>query len=352
MFTGALAMTMGAKKLNAFDAGTAIGGAPLQIRDKELIKAPKLNKGDCIGIVAPGTSVSDPDDLHKAREAAEYFGLKYKMGDYVTKGSGYKSRTAEERLSDVHKMFADEEVKAVICIRGGYGSPQLLDRIDYDLIRKNPKIFMGYSDITAMLLAINRYAGLVTFHGPVMLSAFSNYTIDYFKKALFSSEPIGKAENSKEKNSFREVFPIRTVVGGKAEGMLIGGNLSLICNTLGTPYEIDTKDKIFFIEDVGEEPYRIDRMLTQLRLAGKFHQAAGIVVGYCKGCDGDVLQPSKVWDYSLGEIIDNIIGKVGKPCIHGLTIGHTSNQITLPIGVKASLDADDKSLTILESGVI
>lgn len=317
-----------------------------------LIKPQCLKPGDTVGVVAPGTAVSDPDDISRAKEAIEYFGLKMKLGKYVLKGNGYKSRTVEERLIDLHSMFKDPEVKAVICIRGGYGSPQLLDSIDYKLIKDNPKIFLGYSDITAMLIAINKMTNLVTFHGPVLLSAFSDYTVSNFKKALFKTEPIGITTNAKDKNTFREVFPIRTVTGGKATGQLVGGNLSMISNTLGTPYEIDTKDKLLFIEDVGEQPYRIDRMLTQLRLAGKLQAAKGIIMGYCKGCDNDVLQPSNVWDYTLGEIVDNILGNLNIPVVHGLTIGHTSNQLTLPIGVSAELDADAKTLNIVESGVV
>ncbi len=325
---------------------------PEQISTYNLIKPAVLKPGDTIGIIAPSTAVSDPDDFKKAKEALDYFGLKMKIGENVLRGSGYKTRSVDERLSDLHTFFDDSEVKAIMCIRGGYGSPQILDGINYDLIRKNPKIFLGYSDITAMHLAINKLSGIVTFHGPVLLSAFSNYTIDYFKKALFSTEPIGISENSKEKNTFREVFPTRTVCKGKAKGRLIGGNLSLVCGTLGTPYEIDTVGKILFIEDVGEEPYRIDRMLTQLRLANKLQAAAGIVIGYCKDCNSDGLQPSRIWDSSLGEIIDNIVGKLNIPALYGLTIGHTSNQITLPLGVMAELDAEAKTLNIIESGVI
>ncbi len=317
-----------------------------------LIKPKMLKPGDTVGVIAPSTAVSDPDDYRKAKEALDYFGLKMKLGDHVKHGNGYKTRSINERLMDLHKFFADDEVNAVIAIRGGYGSPQILDGIDYDLIKSHPKIFLGYSDVTAMHLAIFKKTGLVTFHGPVLLSAFTNYTIDYFKRALFSSEPIGSAENSNDKNSFREVFPIRTISGGKASGRLVGGNLSLICSTLGTQYEIDTKDKLLFIEDVGEEPYSIDRMLTHLKLANKLQSAKGIVVGYCKDCDYSGLQSSRIWDPSLGEVLDSIIGGLGIPAIYGLTIGHTSNQITLPLGVMAELDADSRTLNITESGVI
>ncbi len=310
-----------------------------------------LKQGDTIGIIAPATSVTDPDELAKAKESLNYFGLSAKFGKNILNGTGYKTRTVKERLDDLHSMFADKDVSAVFCLRGGYGSAQLLDKIDYDLIRNNPKIFLGYSDITAMHLAINKLTGLITFHGPVLLSGFSNYTVEYFRKALFDKNPIGKVSNPDTKSGIRLIHPTRTIKPGKASGKLIGGNLTLICSLMGTPYEIDTKGKILFMEDVGEEPYRIDRMLTQLRLAGTLQSASGIVFGECLDCNSDGLQPSHIWDYSLGEVLDNILGKLDIPVFYGLTIGHTSDQVTLPEGANASVDADNCLLEITEACV-
>lgn len=310
-----------------------------------------LKPGDTIGVVAPGTSVSDPDDLQRAREALDYFGLKVKFGKNIAKGSGYKSRSIKERVDDIHDMFTDKTVKGVFCIRGGYGSAQLLDSLDFGLIKENPKVFVGYSDITALHLAINKLSGLVTFHGPVLLSGFSSYSENYFRKALFSTSPVGEIANPNSKNNFRAVHPVRTVNPGKASGKIIGGNLSLISSLMGTRYEIDTKDKILFIEDVGEEPYRIDRMLTQLKLAKKLLNAKGVVFGECKDCNYDGLQSSRAWDFSLGEIIDSIFSDIKIPVFTGLTIGHTSDQATMPLGLEAEIDADKCIINILESGV-
>ncbi|TAL68080.1 MAG: LD-carboxypeptidase [Bacteroidetes bacterium] len=318
----------------------------------DFIRPKALKRGDTIGIIAPATAVTDPDQIGKAIEALNYFGLNYKIEKNVLKGEGYKTRTTEKRLDDLHFMFEDKEISGVFCLRGGYGSAQLLDKIDYDLIKKNPKVFIGYSDITAMHLAINKFSGLITFHGPVLLSGFSNYTADYFSKALFNTNPIGKIVNPESKSGIRLVHPTRTIKPGKATGKLIGGNLSIICSLMGTPYEIDTKDKILFIEDVGEEPYRIDRMLTQLRLAGKLNTAAGIIFGECNECNSDGLNPSHIWDYSLGEVLDNIFKNLNIPVFYGLTFGHTSDQITLPVGVDAEIDADERTLNIIEAGVI
>jgi len=317
----------------------------------EYIHPKALKRGDTVGIIAPATAVTDPDQLDKAVEALNYFGLNAKFGKNVLKGEGYKTRTVDERLDDLHSMFKDKDIAGVFCLRGGYGSPQLLDKIDYELIKNNPKVFIGYSDITAMHLAINKLSKLITFHGPVLLSGFSNYTADYFSKALFKTNPIGKVVNSESKNGIRLVHPTRTIKPGKASGKLIGGNLSLICSLMGTPYEIDTTNKILFIEDVGEEPFRIDRMLTQLRLAGKLNTASGVIFGECQGCNSDGLNPSHVWDYSLGEVLDNILGNLNIPVFYGLTFGHTNDQITLPLGVDAELDAESGTLNIIEAGV-
>jgi muramoyltetrapeptide carboxypeptidase len=249
-------------------------------------------------------------------------------------------------------MFRDPEVKAIFAVRGGYGSEQLLDGIDYPLIRRNPKIFLGYSDITAMHLAIQRHAGVVTFHGPVALSGFSDYTQTWFRRALFSTEPLGAVTNPPETNQLRPKHTLRTIRPGKARGRLIGGNLTLVATTMGTPYEIQAKGRILFLEDVGEEPYSIDRMLTQLRLAGKLNEAAGIIFGECNGCKPREFQQSFDSTFSLGEVLDEILKQANVPVLSGLTIGHTEDQLTLPEGAMATLDAGRQELVIEESGVV
>jgi muramoyltetrapeptide carboxypeptidase len=248
-------------------------------------------------------------------------------------------------------MFNDTGVKGVFAVRGGYGSAHLLDRIDYSLIRKNPKIFLGYSDITALHLAIYKRAGVVTFHGPVAISSYTQYTQTSFRKALFEAKPIGRLTNPPEGNALRPEHTLRTIRGGRASGQLIGGNLSLITSLMGTEFEVDSRGKIFFIEDVEEQPYSIDRMLTQLRLTGKLEGAAGIIFGECADCKPRDFQPSFASPYSLGEVVDNLLGDLKIPVLYGLTIGHTADQLTLPLGVKAVLDADAGILEIPESGV-
>lgn len=316
-------------------------------QQQTLIRPKVLSEGDTVGVIASAIAVSDPDQLAAAERVLDYLGLNMKLGQHVAQGTSYRTRTVEERLSDLHNMFSDPNIKAVLEIEGGYGSSQILDQIDYDLIRQNPKIFTGFSDITALHLAIHKKTGLVTFHGPVAyMAASSDYTLKHFQKTLFQTCPLGQLTNPLEPRPVNPQHPLRTISPGKATGALIGGNLSLISALMGTPYEIETEGKIIFVEEVGESFYSIDRMLTQLRLAGKLQKAAGIIVGECANCEKD-----DIWDPSLGEVLDNLLGNLGIPVFYGLTFGHTEDQLTLPLGVKAEMDADKGILTILEPAV-
>ena len=317
----------------------------------ELIRPKALREGDIVGLITPATYVPDPDRLALAARTLKYFGLRMKMAKNAGKRMGDYHLSINERLDDLHAMFRDPDVKAVFAIRGGYGSIHLLDRIDYDLMRRNPRVFLGYSDITAMHLAINKHAKLVTFHGPITLSRFTDYTQKYFRKALFETQPIGKITNPPESNEVRPSHTLRVIRPGTATGRLIGGNLTLISTTLGTPYEIETRGKIVFLEDVDEEPYSIDRMLTHLRLAGKFDGVAGVIFGECQDCRPKDYKPSTTIPYGLGEVLDNILGDLKVPVLYGLTIGHTDDQLTLPLGVNATLDATNGTLEIKEAAV-
>lgn len=319
---------------------------------QQLLRARKLKPGDTVGLISPSTPVADPDLLQKAERTIKYFGWKLKWGRSVGKKAGYFGSAVADRVDDLHAMFRDPEVAAVFAIRGGYGSSQMLDRIDYDLIRRNPKVFVGYSDITAMHLAIHQKTGLVTFHSPVPLSTFTEYSRKSFLKAINEAAPIGVQTNPPETDLLRPSHTLRTIRPGKATGRLVGGNLTLISTLMGTPYEIDTRGAILFLEDVGEEPYRIDRMLTQLRLAGKFDQAAGVIFGECVDCGPSDYKPFVSAGFSLGEVVDALLGPLKIPVLFGLTIGHTDDQMTLPMGVQATLDADAGTLEIRESAVV
>jgi len=304
------------------------------------MKGKRLEMGDTIGLVAPA-SPSDRSKVEKAEKYLTDMGYKVKTGESVYSSRGYLAGSDEIRARDINNMFADNDVKAVFCLRGGYGSQRILDMVDYELIRKNPKIFMGYSDITALLNAIYQNCGLITFHGPMggdFAGGLGKATKRAMKKALESIEPIGEVPNPETPEVVSE---------GKTGGILVGGNLSIVAASLGTPYEIDTRGKILLLEDVFEEPYSIDRMLTQLRLAGKLEAAAGIVLGDW----GNPEPEDKDSSLTLDEVFSDILKDIGKPVLKGYKIGHCKPNLTVPIGTMACLDTCARSLCILESAV-
>lgn len=305
-------------------------------RRKKLIKPRALQAGDLVGLITPASNPASADSYPPIEENMKALGLRWRYGASVRKFDSYLAGPAAARIEDVHAMFRDPEVKAVLTIRGGYGSPQLLDGLDYGLIRKHPKIFLGYSDITAMHLGIHQRTGLVTMHGPALTKRWPPYSEEHLRRAMFETKPLGVLRNPEGK-------PVRAIRGGRVTAPLIAGNLSLITNLMGTPYEVDCRGKILCIEDVGEDWYRIDRMLTQLRLAGKLNEAAGIVWGECQDCVARTTPP-----HPEALAVDEILKTVRTPVLGGLLIGHTEEQLTLPQGVRATLDADAGTLTIEE----
>ncbi len=316
-----------------------------------MIKPRALKPGDTVGLIAPSSYVFDTWKIEQAVARIEAdLGLKCRLGRNIRSRHGYMAGTEKERLDDLHAMFADPSIAGVFCLEGGYGTERLLDAIDYDLVRKHPKVFLGYSDITGLHLALTKRAGLVTFHGPVALSALPPWTLENLKKALMAPEPIGELLNPPEDDPLSPQFPVHTVTSGKARGTIAGGNLTLISTTMGTPYEIETKGKLLFLEDTGEAPYRIDRMLTQLKLAGKLQEAAGIVWGTCTECTP--AKSSFEVNLSISDLVEEILGPLGKPVLAGLVFGHSKEKVTLPIGVEAELDSGAQKVKIVEPATV
>ena len=308
-----------------------------------------LKPGDTVGLIAPSSYVFDLWRIDDVGPRLAALGLKTKLGTNARARRGYLAGTEEQRLADLHAMFADPDVAAIFCLGGGYGAQRLLDRIDYGLIRRNPKVFLGLSDITALHLAFGKMARLVTFHGPVATSALPAWTLESLRKALFDTTPVGAIGSPPEEDPLAPQFPRHTVSPGTARGETVGGNLTLVSTTMGTAWEIDTRGKILLLEDVGEAPYRIDRMLVQLALAGKLADAAGVVWGTCTDCKPSL--SSFEINLSISDVLDELLGPLGKPVLAGLVFGHTKERATIPLGVLAELDATAKSFTILESGV-
>ena len=306
----------------------------------------KLQKGDTIGFIGPSGAVRVEGAIERAAEEAERMGYRVKLGKSCGQAYGYLSGTDALRAQDVNEMFRDQDVNAIFCVRGGYGTTRMLDLLDYDAIRKNPKIFVGYSDITAMHAAILKECSLVTFAAPMPVSDWSAGPLDAFSlesmmRILGTDQPAGEQANSPDYHKRK------TINSGSCEGMLVGGNLMLVTSLLGTPYELDTKDRILFLEEIGEHTYCIDRMLTQLRLAGKLDQCAGIVFGDFKNCEIEY----KNYGFSIEEIIRDVVAPCRKPVFTGYQAGHCTPKITLPYGTRCHMDADACTLTVLESAV-
>ncbi|MGB4958924.1 MAG: LD-carboxypeptidase [Saprospiraceae bacterium] len=309
----------------------------------------RLKKGDTVGLIAPGSPIN-PDKFQNVLQNLENLGLRPKYTDTVFKKFGYLAGTDKDRLDDLHLMIADPEVKAIWCIRGGYGCTRLLDNIDYGLIKQNPKIIIGYSDITALLLAIYRKTGLVGFHGPVIISDhFTPFTTTELETILFGDisdqHDIPYQVRSLEK--YATGHEAYTIVPGKAKGNLTGGNLSLLVALTGTKYAPIYKDNIVFMEDVGEKPYRVDRMLTSLIQGSDLSKASGIVLGVFNDCEASANESS----LTLQEVLRDRLIPLGIPVFYGFTFGHVIDICTFPVGVKAQMDTELRSVTLLQNAV-
>lgn len=312
------------------------------------IKPKALAAGQTIGLIAPSSNFMENQTIAFAADILRSFGFKVKKGKYIYERNGYLAGQDMERAKDVNDMFADDSVDAIICLRGGYGSPRILPYLNYDIIRRNPKVIMGFSDVTALLNAIYVKTGLVTFHGPVAGQNFSDYTLEQFKQVLFEGEqslvakppPFEVTEGQAEKEN-----RITVINEGVARGPLIGGNLSLMVKLVDTPYEPSYENAILFLEDVAEAPYRMDGMFTHLKLSGRLDKLAGIAFGKCTRCraDGNTL--------SLEQVLFDHLKPLGIPALRGLMIGHIKDNSTIPIGVTAELDTSNPGLRLTESAV-
>jgi muramoyltetrapeptide carboxypeptidase len=329
-----------------------IAPQPTTIAQRPLIKPPRLKKGDTVGLIAP-SGYADDGMIEKSVKNIESLGLRVKASANLRARHGGYAGTRNLRAADMHAMFLDPQVSAIWTVRGGSGGAALLPLLDYELIRKNAKILVGFSDITALHLAIQRRSRIVTFHGPAGVSTFSGYSAAHLRAVLMEPQAnytMSIAPEHRAKAAKDALYRARRVnqTGALiAEGILTGGNLSVFAALIGTPYAAQYENALLFLEDVGEAPYRIDRMLAQLDQSAAFATAAGIILGIFERAGATNNDPT----LTLDQIADEHFGALKIPTISGFSFGHIAQQCTLPMGVRARLDADLQTLTLLEPAV-
>ncbi len=342
--------TLASAVLSANGLSEVFGNQSVKNEVIKKIKAKRLSKGDTVGLIAPAGYISE-SNLQEAIENIESLGLKPYYTNRILDKYGYLAGKDNVRAEDLNHMFTNDKVDGIFCVRGGYGVARMLRKINYDAIKANPKVLVGYSDITALHYAIYSQTGLVTFHGPVATSTFNEYSVNNLVKTIMEPESktvFTPADDSNRGSDF-DIYAIRE---GKAKGELIGGNLSLVVTFLGTPYDVDYKNKILYLEEIDEKPYRVDRMLTHLYQAGKLEEVAGIALGIFRKCDAKVGSAKGEHTLSLKEVLYNKLYDLGVPVIYGLSFGHVENKYTIPFGINSELDVQNQTLTLTEPAVL
>ena len=323
-------------------AGSGIARAAPRMR--QLLPVP-LNPGDTVGLVSPSGATDDSLSIQLAREAMEALGLRVKVGVHALSRNGHLAGTDAERAGDLNAMFADREVKGIICVRGGSGAARLLPLLDYERIRRNPKVLLGYSDITALHCALQAKTGLVTFHGPIGSGSWNRFNAEQFRQLFFERQWM---EYRNKQEAGDELVPRRnrtmTINPGKARGALVGGNLAVLSALAGSSYLPAFDGKILFLEDVSEAPYRIDRMMSTLKLMGALDRIAGFVWGECSDCNPG----GGYGSLTIEQILDHYLKPLKIPAYRGAMIGHIREQFILPVGGEVELDADAGTLRMLQ----
>ena len=314
----------------------------------DLLRPARLAAGDVVGLVDPASATWEPIDVDIVEDTLTALGLVAKRGAHLLDRRGSLAGSDRDRAADVMAMFTDPSVKAVLPVRGGWGCARILPHLDFEAIRRNPKVLMGYSDLTALLLAIHARTGLVTFHGPNGASEWNATSADFFTRVVLKAEAV-TFTNPREKGETlaQTEYRTRTITPGVVSGRLLGGNLSVLTALLGSPYLPDFRDAILFLEDVNEAPYRIDRMLTQLALAGVLKAARGVIWGTCHECEPD----AGFGSLTIPDLLDDHVKPLGVPAWRGALVGHIDRQFTLPIGADVEIDATAGSIRMLSAAV-
>ena len=329
-------------------AAASVGGAVVARRTSpaamaaapQTLKPARLKRGDVVGLINPSSTPLGADDVAAVRSSLEALGLSVQEAP----GLSASRESVSARVADIHAMFRSDAVNAVMPVRGGWGCARLLQRLDYELIRSRPKVLMGYSDVAALLVGIHSRTGLVTFHGPMGTSNWVPFTVEQMKRILFRGE-AAVLSNPPESGEPRP--GIRTITGGRASGKLLGGNLTVLSSMVGSPFLRGSDDLILFLEEVREPISEVDRMLTQLEMAGILGRIRGLVFGQCTRC----MVPDADFTLTLDRVLDDHVARLRVPAFRGALIGHVERQFTLPIGVQVEMDADKGSIRLLEPAV-
>lgn len=335
---------IGSAGLSVLSLAVAAAGGSRAAAPARVLPLP-LRKGDTVALVSPSSATDEALGLQLAREVMEALGFRVKTGEHYASRRGHLAGTDAARAGDLNAMFGDDEVRGIVCVRGGSGAARLLPLLDYEAIRRHPKVLLGYSDITALHNALLSQAGLVTFHGPIGAGSWNRFNVDQFRRLFFDRE-LMTYRNVVDAGD--ELVPrnnrTTTITGGKARGELVGGNLTVLTALAGSPYLPDFSGKILFLEDVSEAPYRVDRMFSTLKLMGALDRIAGFIFGECTDCD-----PGEGYgSLTLDQIFDDHIRPLGIPAYRGAMIGHIRQQFIVPVGGRVELDADAGAFRMLE----
>ena len=306
------------------------------------LKPQVLKYGDTIALTAPAGAIFSPTYIDKIANKLKSLGFKTKSGQTLTKQEGYLAGSDQLRAEEINGFFKDQSVKAIFTLRGGWGCGRILHLIDYQAIKNNPKIIMGFSDITSLLVAITKQTGLITFHGPMGYSSWNKFST----QQVYSTIVEGK--RTKFTNPPEEIENLKTLTPGIAKGEILAGNLTVICSLIGTPYEPSWTGKILCLEEIGEEPYRIDRMLWQLKSCGALNAVSAVVLGSFKKCEPEFPEES----FSLTEVIEQYFKDKKVPAFSGASFGHVKNKFNLPVGANAVIDARTFKFELTESPAI
>jgi muramoyltetrapeptide carboxypeptidase len=302
-----------------------------------------LPPGGTIGVPAPASPYENRSEVLRGVEWWEARGYRVKLADGALARDAYVAGDAKQRARDLEAMFADPEVDVVQCLEGGYGSAQTIPHLDFDVVAANPKPFVGYSDITALHVAIRQRTGLATFYGPMLTGVADKDTTKFTRERLLAV--LGGRTTGEVPRDPDDPY-VRVLRGGRATAPLVGGCLWLLLQTMGTPWEVDLDGCVLFFEDYDAPPWYVDGMLTQLGHAGKLAGVAGVVVGDMEKCDWREDHPEWPRTKSLEDVLEEHLEPLGVPVLYKLPLGHGKHLATLPLGVTATLDADGRSLTI------